>query len=69
MSRLLSTALPPNTWFHGSQFTSVGAGSSSSSSISLEAITEFTHIIRCVVMTALGMPVDPEVKRYFATVS
>ena len=32
-------------------------------------MTTLAHIMRCVLMTPLGNPVEPEVNRYFATVS
>ena len=60
-------ALPPKQWFHGSQLSNTGGSASSSVEVMLLGITEFTHIMRDVMMTALGMPVEPEVKRYFAT--
>ena len=60
-------ALPPKQWFHGNQFKSTGGSATSSVEVIDFGITEFTHIMRVVIMTALGMPVEPDVKRYLAT--
>ena len=65
---MLKVALPPNVWFHGSHSQSTG-GVSSTKGQSCAHACWFEHSMRCVLITPLGAPVDPEVKRIFATVS
>jgi hypothetical protein len=60
--------LPPKVWFHGSQSTITG-GSSAMKASEARSISWLLHSIRCVLMTPLGAPVEPEVNRIFATVS
>ena len=60
--------LPPNVWFQGSQSTSTGAGLSTKGSV-CAIICMFEQSMRWVLMTALGLPVEPEVSRNFAIVS
>ena len=59
---------PPNVWLHGSQSTSTGGSSARNGQMSSSAAW-FEHIIRCVLMTPLGTPVDPDVNRSLPTVS
>src|SRR5438093_12660707 len=67
-SILLNELLPPAVWFHGSQSTTVG-GDSTWKGITWQRACMLEHIMRCVLMTPLGVPVEPDVKRIFATVS
>src|SRR3954462_13854123 len=60
--------LPPNVWFHGSQSTSTGGVSAVKGQICASDCW-FAHSIRCVLMTPLGIAVEPDVKRIFATLS
>src|SRR5579871_312585 len=59
---------PPNTWFHGSQSTRTG-GVLTKQGRHSTIICWLLHHIRWVVMTPLGLPVEPEVNRIFATVA
>jgi len=60
--------LPPKVWLHGSQSTTTGGSSSSSGQFSAMACW-LAQIIRWVLATPLGTPVEPEVKRTLASVS
>ena len=60
--------LPPKVWLHGSQSSSTG-GCSVRNGHTCSIACWLAHSIRCVVITALGSPVDPEVNRSLATVS
>ena len=67
-STMLKQKLPPNVWFQGSQSTRTG-GRSSRNGHTCAAICWFEQSMRWVLTTPLGVPVEPEVKRIFATVS
>ena len=67
-SAMLKQKLPPNVWFQGSQSTSTG-GRSSRNGHTCAAICWFEQSMRWVLTTPFGVPVEPEVKRIFATVS
>src|SRR5690348_1765784 len=60
--------LPPAVWFQGSQQQSTG-GSSARNGKCVRIITWFEQSIRWVLMTPLGLPVEPDVKSTLATVS
>lgn len=60
--------LPPKVWLHGSQSSSTG-GCSARNGHTWSIACWLAHSIRCVVRTALGSPVDPEVNSSLATVS
>src|SRR5436190_14101191 len=60
--------LPPAVWFHGSQQQSTG-GSSVRNGKCVLIITWFAQSIRWVLITPLGLPVEPDVNSTFATVS
>ena len=60
--------LPANVWLHGSQSRNTG-GSCSTKGHRRPFAAMFETSIRCVVITALGTPTDPEVNSSFATVS
>ena len=60
--------LPPKVWFHGSQSTSTG-GSSASAGIDWRICCWLAHHMRCVLITALGSLVEPEVNRNLVMVS
>jgi len=60
--------LPPKVWFHGSQSTSTG-GSSARKRRHCTSICWLAHSMRCVLMTALGNWVEPEVNRNLTMVS
>ena len=60
--------LPPKVWLHGSQSTSTG-GRSARKRQSWPHAAWLVHSMRCVLITPLGAPVEPEVNRIFATVS
>ena len=65
---MLKSWLPPKVWFHGGQSSSTGGSSVRKGST--EAIMRWlAHIMRCVLMTALGLPVEPDVKRNLAMLS
>src|SRR2546427_13019071 len=59
--------LPPKVWFHGNQSTST-CGRSSRKGQTTAYCSWVTVSMRCVLITPLGVPVEPEVKRVFATV-
>jgi hypothetical protein len=65
---MLKLWLPPKTWFHGSQSRITG-GRSPRKGSPARICAWFTHIIRCVVITPLGLEVEPEVIRILASVS
>jgi hypothetical protein len=65
---MLKLWLPPKVWFHGSQSTTTG-GLSSTNGHACASCCWLAHSMRCVLTTPLGMPVEPEVNRIFATVS
>ncbi len=60
--------LPPKVWFHGSQSTST-SGLCASTGIDSIICCWLAHHMRCVLITALGILVEPEVKRNLAIVS
>ena len=60
--------LPPKVWLHGSQSVSTGGSVSTKGQI-CRIICWLAQSIRWVLSTPLGVPVDPEVKRIFATES
>ncbi len=60
--------LPPAVWCHGAQSTSTG-GSSWKKASTLRIIAWFEHHMRWVLITAFGVPVEPEVNRNLAMVS
>src|SRR5215212_5364958 len=68
LSTMLKLALPPNVWFHGSQSHSTG-GVFSTKGQSWAKLCWFEQSILWVLITPLGMPVEPEVNRIFAIVS
>ena len=65
---MLKLWLPPKVWFHGSQSTITG-GWSVRKVQAAAALSWLAHIMRWVLITPLGWPVEPEVKRILATVS
>ena len=65
----LNSALPPIVWFQGSQSSRKGSGSCGPRGRHCIIIAALAHIIRCVLITALGMPVEPEVNSSLPTVS
>ena len=65
---MLRLLLPPAVWFQGAQSTIIG-GSSARKGATCRFIWELEQIIPWVLITALGIPVEPEVKRYLAIVS
>src|SRR5688572_24239560 len=65
---MLKQALPPKVWFQGSQSTMVCTRSSRKGQTCAQ-LCWLEHIMRWVLTTPLGVPVEPEVKRIFATVS
>src|SRR6185503_5136784 len=65
---MLKLWLPPNVWFHGSQSTITG-GRSVRNVQAAAMLSWFEHSMRWVLITPLGSPVDPDVKRILATVS
>ncbi len=60
--------LPPKVWFHGSQSSSTGGASPKQGKV-CSSICWLLHSMRCVVVTALGCRVEPEVSRNLAIVS
>ncbi|MCY1556895.1 hypothetical protein D9M68_936950 [compost metagenome] len=60
--------LPPNVWFQGSQSTST-RGLSASTGIDAIICCWLAHHMRWVLITALGILVEPEVKRNLTMVS
>jgi hypothetical protein len=67
-STKLKLKLPPNVWFHGSQSTKTG-GRSVQKLQAQVTIAWLAHIIRCVLRTPFGRPVEPDVSRILPTVS
>ena len=65
---MLRLWLPPKVWFQGSQSTITG-GWSVRKVQAAAALSWLAHIMRWVLMTPLGWPVEPEVKSILATVS
>ena len=65
---MLKLWLAPKVWLHGSQSTITGGASSRKGQVWAMACW-LEHIMRWVLMTPLGSPVEPEVKRILATVS
>ena len=65
---MLKLWLPPKVWFHGSQSTRTGGSSIEEGSV-CAIISWLAHIMRWVLITPLGLPVEPEVNRILATVS
>jgi hypothetical protein len=62
-------ALPPIVWFHGSQSSITATGSSGLRVRAIFPMAMLAHIISWVLITALGMPVLPEVNRNLPTVA
>jgi hypothetical protein len=60
--------LPPKVWCQGSQSSSTGGASATKGKAS-RSICWLEQIMRCVLTTPLGCPVDPEVNRIFAGAS
>src|ERR1700691_1329400 len=60
--------LPPAVWFHGIQSTTIG-GASLKNRKPCKIICWLLQIMRCVLITAFGRPVEPDEKRNFATSS
>ncbi|HEY5397136.1 MAG TPA: hypothetical protein VIL16_17255 [Trebonia sp.] len=60
--------LPPNVWLHGSQSTITGR-SAARNGHACRIICWLAASIRWVLITPLGVPVDPEVNRILATAS
>src|SRR5215472_2136315 len=65
---MLKLLLPPAVWFHGAQSTITG-GSSARQGATCRFICELAQIIPCVLITAFGIPVEPDVNRNLAIVS
>lgn len=65
---MLKSWLPPKVWLHGSQSTNTGAVLARNGHIWTIACW-LEHIMRWVVRTPLGPPVEPEVNSTFAIVS
>ena len=68
----LKFTLEPEMWFQGSQSRKLSTRSGSCSGSRLVSFRPswppiMEHMAPCVVGTGFGMPVEPEVKRYFAT--
>src|SRR6516165_6390448 len=64
---MLKLLLPPAVWFHGAQSTMIG-GCSVRQGATCRFICELAQIIPCVLITAFGIPVEPDVKRNLAIV-
>ncbi len=62
-------ALPPIVWFHGSQSRITGGSSSSAGARVCSDMAMLAHIMRWVLITALGMPVEPLVNSSLPTLS
>ena len=62
-------ALPPMVWFHGSQSRTTGGASPRRGARVCSDIARLAHIMRWVLITALGMPVEPEVNSSLPTLS
>ena len=56
-------------WFHGSQSRYTGGASSGAGARVCSDIAMLAHIMRWVLITALGMPVEPEVNSSLPTLS
>ena len=67
-STRLKLLLPPKVWLHGSQSINTG-GSAAKLGLTPRSIAWFEVIIRWVLMTPFGVPVEPEVNRSLAIVS
>jgi hypothetical protein len=67
-SARLKLWLPPKVWLQGSQSTSTG-GRSSRKGQAWASACWFEQSMRWLLITPLGLPVEPEVKRILATVS
>src|SRR5262249_43718396 len=65
---MLKLWLPPNVWFQGSQSTRTG-GLAFRNGQTCSSIFWLEQSMRWVLSTPFGNPVDPDVKRIFATVS
>ena len=65
---MLKLWLPPKVWLQGSQSTTTG-GSSVTKQKPAASIAWLEHSMRWVLITALGVPVEPEVNRNLAMVS
>src|SRR4249919_498454 len=63
-----NAALPPMVWFQGIQSSTTGSGPPARGRTCI-IIAALAHIIFWVLMTALGMPVEPEVNSNLPTVS
>src|SRR2546428_13532069 len=55
-------------WFHGIQSSTVAIGPFGSRGRTCIIIAALAHIISCVLMTAFGIPVEPEVNNSLPTV-
>ena len=62
-------AVPPATWLQGSHSSSTASGMSGVRRTVWACMAMVAHNMPWVMGTALGTPVEPEVKRYLATVS
>src|ERR1700751_1957130 len=65
---MLKLLLLPAVWFHGAQSTITG-GSSARQGATCRFICELAQIIPCVLITAFGIPVEPDVNKNLAMVS
>ena len=65
---MLKLWLLPKVWLQGSQSTTTG-GSSATKAKPAAIIAWFEHSMRWVLITAFGLPVEPEVNRNLAIVS
>src|SRR5438067_12265971 len=63
-----NAAVPPMVWFQGIQSSMVEIGPLGSRGRTCIIIAALAHIIACVLMTSLGMPVEPEVNSSLPTV-
>src|SRR5215475_7110645 len=68
VSTILKLWLLPKVWLHGNQSTTTG-GSSVTKAKPDPSIAWFEQSMRWVLMTPLGLPVEPEVNRNLAIVS
>ena len=64
----MKLALPPIVWFQGIQSSTRGRGSPGWRGRDCWPIVTLAHIICCVLITALGVPVEPDVSRNLPTV-
>jgi len=69
ISAELNSALPPMVWFHGIQSRNTGSGPLGSRGRTCDIIAALAHIMRWVLMTAFGIPVEPEVNSSLPMVS